>query len=52
MTAKRDSKSKPKKDERPRIKKETLRDLKIETNAERIRGGGRAFCTNGGINSC
>jgi hypothetical protein len=39
VTAKRDSKSKPKKTERPKIKKETLRDLEAEKKGDEVRGG-------------
>jgi hypothetical protein len=39
VTAKRDSKSKPKKDERPKLKRETLRDLSPSERAEGVRGG-------------
>lgn len=38
MTAKRDSKSRPKK-ERPKIKKETLRDLDTEKKGAGVKGG-------------
>ena len=38
MTAKRDSKSKPKK-ERPKVKKEKLRDLDTEKQGEGVKGG-------------
>jgi hypothetical protein len=38
VTAKRDSKSKPKKDERPKVEKETLRDLEPEDGAK-VAGG-------------
>jgi hypothetical protein len=42
VTAKRDSKRKPKKDERPKIKKETLKDLEApEDQAKQARGGAR-----------
>ena len=39
MTAKRDSKRKPKKDERPKVKKETVKDLDPDSDANRVRGG-------------
>jgi hypothetical protein len=45
MTAKRDSKSKPKKDERPKLKKEKLKDLNPGTAADEIAGGGKRETT-------
>ena len=38
MTTKRDSKTQPKKD-RPKLKKETVRDLMPREQAEKVRGG-------------
>ena len=45
MTIKRDSKRKPKKDERPKLKKETLRDLTAEHAGVGVRGGRAASAT-------
>ena len=40
MTSKRDTTRKPKKDERPKVKKETVKDLDApERKAEDVRGG-------------
>jgi hypothetical protein len=44
VTAKRDSKRKPKKAERPKVKKEKLKDLDTEKQGEGVKGGGRR-CT-------
>jgi hypothetical protein len=47
MTAKRDSERKPKSDDRPRVKKETLKDLEAsEEQAREARGGRRAETYN------
>jgi hypothetical protein len=42
MTAKREGKRKPKKDERPKTKKQTLRDLDLEKGGENVKAG--AMC--------
>jgi hypothetical protein len=47
MTASRDSKDKPKK-ERPRLKKQTLRDLTPNRPAEYVRGGVARLGRDGG----
>ena len=39
MTAKRDSKSTPKKDERPKLEREKIRDLDAERTAGGVKGG-------------
>ena len=45
MTTKRDSKSKPKKAERPTLKKEKLSDLDApDSQAGRVKGGGMKCC--------
>ena len=48
MTAKRDSKGKPKKDERPKLKKEKLKDLTPEGVGVRGCVGGTRTCWMGG----
>ena len=49
MTAKRDSKSKPKK-ERPKVKKEKLRDLDTEKQGEGVKGGAGSY--TGDLSGC
>jgi hypothetical protein len=39
MTDKRDSKRKPKKTPRPKVKKETVKDLGVEKQGEAVKGG-------------
>jgi hypothetical protein len=47
VTAKRDSKTKPKKDKRPKIKKETLNDLEPKDDGAKVKGAGRVALTDG-----
>lgn len=43
MTAKRDTKRKPKKDKRPKVEKETLKDLTVDKRGD-VRGGRAGHC--------